>query len=93
MPDTTTRHHWAPGVDGSFAQLIFNERKARGWTQLDLAGHSGVSRETIRHWEKGNASRPDPASIRAVCAALDVATPRALIALGYLTADDLAPAA
>lgn len=94
MPETPPkRRHWAAGVDGSFAQLIFTARKTRGWSQDELADRAGVSRPTILRWENGYATAPSPAAIRAVCAALDIDPKQALLALGYLTVDDLAPAA
>jgi transcriptional regulator with XRE-family HTH domain len=83
--------------DGSrgqaFAALIANARRDRGWTQDDLIFRAGVSRSTLARWEAGAAERPDPDAVRSVCVALDIDPKRALIALGYLTADDLAPAA
>lgn len=79
--------------NGSFAHLIITARKARNWSQNTLATHSGTSRATIIRYESGEAVHPEPGQIRAVCAALDIDPKRALLALGYLTADDLVPAA
>lgn len=93
MPETPARRRRVPREAGSFAHLIFMARMERGWTQDELADRSGVSRPTILRWEGGHASAPSPVAIRAVCSALDLHPTRALVALGYLTADELAPAA
>ena len=33
-------------------------RKAKGWTQTDLAQQVGVSLTSVQSWEKGNGPRP-----------------------------------
>ncbi|MFC3736603.1 helix-turn-helix domain-containing protein [Paractinoplanes deccanensis] len=73
----------------SFADLIADGRRAKGWSQDDLERESGVSRSTISRWERGLADRPEPEHVRAVCAALGVDPRRAAVSLGYLTEDDL----
>lgn len=77
----------------AFAALLVKARRDLGWTQDDLIFRSGVSRGTISRWEAGRASTPNPDHVRAVCAALGIDQRDALLALGYLTTDELAPAA
>lgn len=75
----------------AFAALLREARRERGWTQDTLVEASGVSRSTILRWEGGDASRPDPDQVRAVCLALGIDPLRAAVALGYLTPEDLRP--
>ena len=76
----------------AFAELIVEARRRKGWRQDDLVEASGVSRRLITRWEGGDASRPDPDKVRAVCLALGVDPRRAAIALGYLSPEDVGPA-
>ncbi len=96
MPDTQARSS-RPRRDktrgAAFADLIHDARKRRGWSHDKLAEESGVGRTTIFRWEGGDAQNPTPDQIRAVCAALGIDPKQALLALGYLTDADLAPAA
>lgn len=46
-------------------------RQMRGMRQQDLAKHIGISQGTLSHWETG-LNEPDIASIRKMCAVLDV---------------------
>jgi transcriptional regulator with XRE-family HTH domain len=75
----------------AFANLIREARRAKNWTQDKLVDESGVSRSTILRWESGDASRPDPDQVRAVCLALGIDPRRAAVALGYLTPEEIAP--
>lgn len=43
--------------DSAHVRLILAIRRQRGYTQLDLAHHLGVSLSTIANWESG---RTDP---------------------------------
>jgi transcriptional regulator with XRE-family HTH domain len=44
-----------------FSQRLTRLRKARGFTQLELARITGISRRAIAHYETvGKAPRPDP---------------------------------
>jgi DNA-binding XRE family transcriptional regulator len=45
-----------PSMD-ALSQLIKSERAIRGWSQGDLAEHSGVSRKTISDIENGSLKR------------------------------------
>lgn len=91
---TGTYRHGVPANDNprgeAFANLIREGRRAKGWTQDRLVEASGVSRSTVLRWEAGDASRPDPDQVRAVCLALGIDPRRAAVALGYLTADEVA---
>lgn len=73
----------------SFAGLIADGRRAKGWTQDDLERESGVSRATLSRWERGLADRPEAQHVRAVCAALGIDPRRAAVALGYLTQEEI----
>jgi transcriptional regulator with XRE-family HTH domain len=75
----------------AFGALIREGRQRKGWTQDRLVDESGVSRATITRWEAGDARRPDPEQVRAVCLALDIDPRRAAVALGYLSPDEAAP--
>jgi transcriptional regulator with XRE-family HTH domain len=54
---------------GRFGEAVRSAREARGWTQLDLAVHAGVSQRAVSSWEKG-VSEPAAATKRAVAAVL-----------------------
>jgi transcriptional regulator with XRE-family HTH domain len=76
----------------AFAKLIIDGRQKRSWRQDDLVAASGVSRRLLTRWEGGEAERPDPEKVRAVCLALGIDPREAAVALGYLTEDEIAPA-
>lgn len=40
-------------------QLLKHERKRRGWTQADVAGHTGTDGYTMNRWKRGRTS-PSP---------------------------------
>jgi len=95
-------HSWTGGIPydcvmddsagaESFADLIGNARRAKGWSQEDLEQESGVSRSTISRWERGLADRPEPQHVRSVCTALGIDPRRAAVALGYLTEEEISP--
>ena len=74
----------------SFATLIRDGRRRKGWSQDELEEHSGgVSRSTISRWERGLADKPEPDHVRAVCRALDLDPREAAVALGYLTREEI----
>ncbi len=78
----------------TFGQLIARARNAKGWTQGDLADASGISRPTISRWERDAMNgTAEPETVRSLCAALDIDPRQAAVSLGYLTADEIAPAA
>ncbi len=75
----------------AFAKLITEARHKRGWRQEDLVAATGISRRTLTRWEGGDAERPDPEQVRAVCLALGIDPREAAVALGYLTRDEIGP--
>lgn len=44
------------------AMDIRTARKAKGWTQQDLAKRLKVSRGAVAQWEMDDGTRPDPAN-------------------------------
>lgn len=50
----------------TIGEKILNMRKARGWSQEDLAEQVGVSRQAVSRWESGTA-KPDADKIIAIC--------------------------
>jgi transcriptional regulator with XRE-family HTH domain len=60
-------------------------------SQDALAEQSGLNRSTVIRWESGDASRPEPDQVRAVCKILGIDPRQAAVALGYLTPEDLGP--
>ena len=50
----------------NLASKIACLRRARGWSQEELAGRLGVSRQSVSKWESG-ASTPDLDRIVAMC--------------------------
>ncbi|MEU7980547.1 helix-turn-helix transcriptional regulator [Micromonospora sp. NPDC049081] len=75
----------------AFAALIRDARTRLGWTQDQLVERSPVSRSTLLRWESGDASRPEPEQVRAVCLVLGIDPREAAVALGYITAEELHP--
>lgn len=45
-----------------YGQKIAQAREARGWTQQELADHSGVPKRTIQEIEGGRVSKPQRAT-------------------------------
>jgi transcriptional regulator with XRE-family HTH domain len=82
-----------PPDDHAFAAMIREARTRRKLTQSALAQRAGVSLRCITRWEAGEATWPQPDQLGAVCAALGLSRPRALVALGYLADTDLAEVA
>ena len=50
----------------NLGEKILNLRKARGWSQEELAERIGVTRQAVSRWESG-AAKPDADKIIAVC--------------------------
>lgn len=72
-----------------FAVLIRAARQGKGLSQAALGEESGVERQTIIRYESGKTRNPDPEALRAVCAVLEVDVREALVALGYLTREEI----
>lgn len=71
------------------ATLIKGARLEREWTQEQLEDASGVSRQTIIRYESGKAAAPKPDELRRVCAALGLDLRDVVVALGYVTREEL----
>lgn len=54
-----------------FKERVFQARKAKGFSQEDLAALVGVSRQAVSKWETGEAM-PDMEKLVALCDALDL---------------------
>lgn len=50
----------------TMGEKILNMRKARGWSQEELADRVGVTRQAVSRWESGSA-KPDADKIIAIC--------------------------
>lgn len=50
----------------TLGEKILNMRKARGWSQEELADRVGVTRQAVSRWEAGSA-KPDADKIIAIC--------------------------
>ena len=50
----------------TMGEKILNLRKARGWSQEELADRVGVTRQAVSRWESGSA-KPDADKIIAIC--------------------------
>ncbi len=50
----------------TMGEKILSLRKARGWSQEELAEHIGVTRQAVSRWESDSA-KPDADKIIAVC--------------------------
>lgn len=60
--DTACRQTASVGfnsVVGWRADRLRDTRRARGWTQAELAARVGVSRDTVGQWESSRAPRPE----------------------------------
>src|SRR5947208_4449827 len=65
-----------PGASG-FADLLRTLRRARGWTQEELAAKARVGVRTLRDLERGRA-RPQRSTVELLIAALDLDGPQRL---------------
>ena len=54
-----------------FKERIYQARKAKGFSQEDLAELVGVSRQAVSKWETGEAM-PDMEKLLALCSALEL---------------------
>lgn len=50
----------------TMGEKILNMRKARGWSQEELAERIGVTRQAVSRWES-NSAKPDADKIIAIC--------------------------
>lgn len=66
----------------TIGEKIQNMRKARGWSQEDLAEQVGVSRQAVPRWES-NSAKPDADKIIAICDLFGVSADYLLRDLAY----------
>jgi transcriptional regulator with XRE-family HTH domain len=50
---------------------IIDLRRARGYTQAELARRAGISKQVLSNVERGRSVRPRPSTIASIAAALD----------------------
>jgi len=89
-PARTIQVHPPRRFGSPFADLIRKSRHEAGLTQDMVVALSGVAKSTLVRWEGGRAERPEPEHVRALCVALEISPVKAAIALGFLTAEDVA---
>lgn len=65
-------------------------RITRGLTQVQIAERSGLAQSNIGRWLRGEPGQPKPDKVLTLAAAFGQPPAEALIAAGYLTADDVA---
>lgn len=73
----------------NFGEKLQALRKARGWSQEELAGQIHVSRQTLSKWESGGAV-PDTENVIALSRLFGVSTDYLLLAEGEATAAPVA---
>ncbi len=56
----------------TLGEKVSRLRAARGWTQAQLARHSGLGASTLAHIERGSRLRVQPQTVRALAAAFGV---------------------
>jgi transcriptional regulator with XRE-family HTH domain len=81
VPDPSARHE-------AFANFVrkslTDARTVRGWNGSEVARRTGLSRQTINRWLRGEwSSDPEPARVVAFCEALGINPTRAFGALGW----------
>jgi len=81
-----------PRAAGSFGAQLKALRESAGFTQEELATIAGLSVHAVSALERGERRRPQPETVRALCAALDltVASRDALVASARAPAHPLA---
>jgi len=55
-----------------FSERLRSIRKAKGWSQHELAARAGIARASIAKWESGITERPRPTPLRRVAKALEM---------------------
>lgn len=64
-------------------------RITRGYTQAQIADRAGVAESNVGRWLRGQRGRPLPDSVLALAKAFDRPPVEALIAAGWVTAEDV----
>jgi transcriptional regulator with XRE-family HTH domain len=73
LDDMTNDNHTAIVTTTSVGERIATARKAKGWTQQDLADRLGVTFQAVSKWETG-ASMPDVGLLVTIAAELNMST-------------------
>ena len=68
----------------TLAEYLYKERKARGYSQRDVAERSGISATEVSRLENGKRRKPSPDVLRAVADSLNLDYPALLRIAGYL---------
>jgi transcriptional regulator with XRE-family HTH domain len=72
-----------------FADVIKAARLRARMTQNEVAAEANVGRYTVIRWEKGETQFPEPELIRRVAAVIGLDVREVVVALGYVTRDEL----
>lgn len=85
-------HDPTEGVQESreLATLLRDRRLFMRLTQEEVADRAGISRQTYNKYESGRTPNPKPRELRAVCRALALDPREIVVALGFVTRDELA---
>ena len=89
MPPTPRRHHRNSSPSAALATLLSTARHQAGLSQQQLADRAGVERTTVIRFESGTAARPEGATLRLLCTALDIRYLDALVALSAVSSEDI----
>ena len=73
----------------TFAEKLLALRRARGWSQEELAAQVGVSRQALSKWENG-AAMPDAENILAIAKIFGVTTDYLLLSEHYAVGTPMA---
>lgn len=64
-------------------------RVTRGQTQAQIAAKTGIAESNVGRWIRGQGGQPKPDSVVVLARAYNQPTTEALIAAGWLAADDV----
>lgn len=79
--DTARRRH---AFAAFVRKALFDARMTRAWNGTEVARRTGVSRQTINRWVRGDwSSDPEPERVVAFCEALDIQAGTAFRILGW----------
>lgn len=82
-------HHAAPdSEEEDWASFLQKHLRELGWDNLDLSKACGIDRSQVSRWLRREAI-PGPASVRLVCAVLEVDIRYGIVATGSYTAEEL----
>jgi len=77
-----------PSLREEFARNLYRAIQKRGWTQTDLARHTGIGRDSISHYIAGR-NMPGPVNAKRIADALNVPLEQIMpwIAMNPITGD------